>query len=364
MPLKCLSDEQELFSFHFDEQSWDMLRKQNQQLKHLIMPCCHARVVLKQSKLMTRFFAHARRGDCTTQPETAEHLLAKAQIAKAIEAAGWSVTTEKRGTTPAGEGWIADVLACYGKLSVAIEVQWSRQSDQETAYRQERYKASDVRGLWLFRQQEFVSSKEIPAFMLVFDELHRQFSVKVHAGLYNCQTIDLSRFIIGALSGSLKFAPAIGKEMPLQVFADEIDCWKCKRASKMITHFNIAASQVLNGFSDWSFILSDLEDQPNLPDLLQQILPSPSVLKLSGVGQIKKRYSKTRGQTYISNGCVHCDSLFGSVFVLPSNDPIKIHDSKILLSSALIEAAGGIAYGAKSWWFDESAFTEARMASD
>lgn len=185
MPLKCFSGELELFAFQFNNENWELLREQNRKSKNLRMPCCSSGVVLKQSKLMTRFFAHARKGPCTTQPETPEHLLAKAEIAKAIEAAGWIATTECSGTSPSGNCWTTDVMARKEELQVAFEVQWSPQSDTETTQRQERYRESSVRGLWLFRQKDFISSKEIPAFKLSFNAEKDSFSVVVCAGHYS-----------------------------------------------------------------------------------------------------------------------------------------------------------------------------------
>lgn len=331
---------------------------ENRQLRHLTMPCCGAGVVLKQSKLMTRFFAHARKGTCTTQPETAEHLLAKMEIAKAVEAAGWTVSTETSSTTPKGDCWTADVLACKGKSTVAIEVQWSSQTNEKTAFRQERYKQSNVRGLWLFRQDNFVSSKEIPAFKLIYNAERNSFSINVCDGLYSKQTVELENFIIGALNGALKFAPAVGHELPLEILGDEIDCWKCNRPSRVITHFKILANRLFKGFDNWLFSIQDIENEPIASQLLSQILPSAPQLTRAGIGQIKRRYSKTMKQSYISNGCVHCDSLFGSFYIRPSNDSIKFFDSKILLSPDLLASINAISYGAEAWWFDDSVDSE------
>lgn len=38
-------------------------------------------------------------------------------------------------------------------------------------------------------------------------------------------------------------------------------------------------------------------------------------LKTHGIGAVRKRFSKTRGSAYLSNGCVHCDALQGAFFV-------------------------------------------------
>lgn len=114
----------------------------------------------------TRFFAHRTRGTCTSSPETWAHLLAKDVIAKAAEAVGWEATTEEPGETPAGGNWIADVICQRSGENgrVAVEVQWSAQSIDETRHRQARYKESRVRGLWLLRRGDLPIERETPAF--------------------------------------------------------------------------------------------------------------------------------------------------------------------------------------------------------
>jgi competence CoiA-like predicted nuclease len=127
MPLKCQSPHGEEYSFRHASESWTALKALNATEHHLAMPCCGARVVLKRSRRGTQFFAHARRGDCTTAPESEQHLLAKDIIARAGETLGWQVTTEQRGMSPTGDSWIADVLCRNPKSqkAIAFEVQWS-----------------------------------------------------------------------------------------------------------------------------------------------------------------------------------------------------------------------------------------------
>ena len=169
MPLKCLLDGKPIFAFALSESDWDALKEENRNLRHLRIACCEAKVTPKTSKLGTQFFAHGRTEGYASPAETAEHLLAKAMIAKAAKDAGWEVDTEVSGCTPSGEQWVADVLATKGKARIAIEVQWSRQDQEETKRRQERYRQSGVRGLWLLRHPTLLLEKDTPTFRLRYN---------------------------------------------------------------------------------------------------------------------------------------------------------------------------------------------------
>lgn len=57
------------------------------------------------------------------------------------------------------------------------------------------------------------------------------------------QTIPLDEFIQGALTGRLRFAPLLGATVPIHVYAAEQPCWKCKRETWALMHFQIAATR-------------------------------------------------------------------------------------------------------------------------
>ncbi len=325
MPLKCLNGNEEVYAFNFSsDEDWEDLRKENSKTKALRMPCCNALVTLRTSKLGTKHFAHARIGSCTTAPEKAEHLLAKMAVVEAIKKTDWTPLPEQSGTSPSGEAWRADVLAIKGNTKIAIEIQWSRQDDAETERRQKRYAESGVRGLWLFKQKDFPVNREIPAFRLDLDPVSKTFDVKLPSARYRTglwknnaeeycwgQSIPLQAFVFGTLNKKLKFAPVLGKTIPLEVHAVTIDCWRCKKQTGIVMGLKFVVSRIFRGSSDIRFSIYD-----KLPSRDKEIMSilNPELLKTHGIGTIKPRYSKMAGEKYLSNGCVHCDALQGRFF--------------------------------------------------
>lgn len=211
MPLSCKSPDGREYAFHHDDASWELLALRNRNGKHLRTECCEHPVVLKKSPLGTRFFAHQRRCACKFQPESKEHLLAKDTIARAALSIGWTAETEARSLESMPD-WIADVLCSRSGRSalVAFEVQWTRQTQEESERRQAAYKAAGVRALWLMRQADVPISRDVPAFRLVFvPDASSQFQVWLPASHHPCiyelrskdrecdwaQRVDLAAFV-------------------------------------------------------------------------------------------------------------------------------------------------------------------------
>lgn len=371
MPLKCISDGQELFAFNITgTEDWNELRLRNAKDRSLRMPCCGADVVLKTSKLGTRYFSHARKGPCLTAPESSEHLRAKEIIATAVQRAGWVAQVEQSGQTSDQQNWTADVLASRGgKTAIAFEVQWSRQSLDETVQRQDLYRSASVRGMWLMRQHVFPISKEVPAFMLTFEEESGLFHVLLPAPSFNPvwvsardkhkpgnwqQRIELSHFVEGALQGKLRFAPQVGQTLPLEVCAAYTDCWRCKKTTGIIIELSFAGSRVLPGAGDVTASIYDFDDDGGSGSSLLMNTLRPGSLAQHGIGPIKPRYSRTEGQKYLSNGCVHCDALQGRFF-----DHEVAYDAHSIFSVDVLFDDKWICHledreALERWWFDDT----------
>jgi len=369
VPLKCIDNQREIFSFDFEsDEDWNALRLRNKATNSLRMPCCGAAVVLRTSKLGTKHFAHARRGPCLTAPESAEHLLAKRIIVEGIARAQWHAAPEQSGETPDVGAWKADVLASKGIAKVAFEVQWSRQTLDETLRRQERYRAAGVRGLWLFRQPDFPVEKEIPAFRLAYDELRKEFFVGLPSSEYDPeyltnsrrddpnfwqQTIELSEFVEGTLSGSLKFAPPVGATLPVEVVGAYTSCWKCRKETGIVTELLFRASQVFESCPDISISLETLGHPiPDGEQIVKELLPSDRLRQL-GVGEVKPRYSKTQERSYLSNGCVHCDALQGQFFEHQvANEQRTLFETEAEFRAEWVRHLEDHGINVNRWWFD------------
>ncbi len=284
MPLRCLDDAgRSLDASVIEPDAWAALAAANRRERHLRALCCGAPLVLKTSRLGTRFFAHLALGGCATGDEGPEHLHLKLLAIAAARAAGWDAAAEVAGTTPAGEPWRADVLARRGERTLAIEVQWSPQPDDETRRRHARYAASGVRCLWLFRARPPVDAA-IPA-------------VRVAGTLARGLTVlgmPAEAFLAAAFAGRLRFGFAAGTVAALTVAGGIARCWgeACGAHVRMVTGVAMTA-----GNSRCDVPLAGLGGMPALFAAVVAALPADP---LGG------RLRVTRDGRAVS-GCFACD---------------------------------------------------------
>ncbi|TEW54302.1 hypothetical protein E2R68_08490 [Psychromonas sp. RZ22] len=314
MPLRAILDDVEIQSFNLDIEEWNLL-KDTYKDKSLLMPCCPRKAIPKTSKLGMKYFAHSRRGDCTSAPETQEHLYLKFLVAKLAQQYEWDVTTEYAGSTPDGEKWVADVFCKKGTSKLAIEIQWSQQTNDEYLRRTQKYTSSGVRCAWLFRlrankeyyNSDFLESKELPYFG--FKHQNGEFVISRYM-------VSIEDFVGGMFSGSLAWEPKNNEEIFANIRYQTVICWACKMETNVITSVGMkkANNTSLRGFIDAPIWFTDkLVANWAAKNVPQQLLLTKQI------GEIKERYSKTVGETYLSNGCVHCDALQGNHFISIDN---------------------------------------------
>jgi len=368
MSLKCTSNDQELLSIDFDNEGWENLRARNRKDRALKMTCCGADVVLRQTKLGTQYFAHAKKGRCTAVTDTAEAMIAREAIAKAVRRAGWNASLEMPRAPVEEGGWTLDVQADReGGKPVAFKVQWGRLPLDEVAHYQAMSQAAGIRTLWFMRQQGIPVEKATPAFRLSHDVDTNTCFVSLPGPCYHPvfassknsegpnywqQHVDLGSFVEGALAGKLRFAPQVGCTLPLDVCVAYTECWRCKKTTGLVIDLCFAASRVLQGAADVTANIYDFDDERRGADLLMATLPVETLAR-HGIGAIKPRFSRTEGRTCLSNGCIHCDALQGRFF-----DHEVAYDAQPVLSVDVLFDDRWVSHledrdAIDRWWFDD-----------
>jgi hypothetical protein len=255
-------------------------------------------VVMKASTRGLKFFAHKARGPCHSAPETEAHLALKMLAAQAARRAGWTCSTEASGWSPSEETWTADVLAHKGQAKVAVEIQWSAQTNEDSLKRQERYRQSGVRCLWLFRRRGFPVSKDFPAACISGDTTK---GFEAHPG---GQAMPLDEFLDAIFAGRFRYGITLGAKALVRIQSGVLGCWKCGVVTRIVTFIEVFTGPhrfqlTVPGLSDFRDLLAPCGDR---------------IPKGSGVGVIKPRYSGTQKRSYMSNGCSDCDALIGEFF--------------------------------------------------
>ena len=349
MALRCVADDgTDLEASAFDRDEWEALRSQARARRHLHMPCCPARAVLKTSRLGTRFFAHKARDGCEWKPETPVHLHLKKLALLAAREAGWDATTEASGITGDGERWTADVLAIKGRFKVAVEIQWSGQTDEETLRRQERYRRSGVRGVWLLRQPGFPISHDLPA-ACIGGSVEEGLKVLIPrwAGMSVrdrkedrlwFQVLEPESFMQALFERRFRFGVGPTSHLRLNIETGVIDCWKCRKRTRIVTWLagNLGPHKIRHTL--------DLADGlPGLPRLIQD-----ATRYRWDIGEVRDRHSRTVEHSYVSNGCAHCDALIGRFFEHDAwyNDNETVGNIELPINK---DARNMIDYGTQSW---------------
>lgn len=318
MPLRAYINGKEFISCDLSDDEWNDLRAELKSKKSVLtLPCCGQEGYLRASHKGLKHFVHSKSAcPCDWKPESKEHLKAKIAIIEACRENGWEAVPEF-----SEEDWRADVLAVQGQKRIAFEVQWSRQSYEETRYRQARYKESKVRGCWFFRippkemmdyDKNIVADKDIPAFK-IFEDEHSDIIARVGQ-----RQMPLKVLVAGLLNRKLKFCRHIRlkPKQEVTVLFFEYPCWKCKKPQYCYTVYpkfrTVCGLEHMLMGEMWSE--DDIDKSPQIQAAVQRFLKSDKGRNLK-VGSIKRRYSRTAGDSYLSYGCYDCDAIFGDFYL-------------------------------------------------
>lgn len=360
MPLKSRTQAGEtIFAFNYDPSAWQALREDNRRRKHLIMACCGRSVIVKTSHLGTHFFAHSPDTRTPCARESEEHLLAKDLVARAVARAGWHAQTEV--ALEDGRS-IADVLATSNGRRVAFEIQWSRQALDETTRRHAAYRDASVRALWLFRQQDYPMDQAIPAFRLVRRDSERGFNVWVwsdtsHIGRrdrYASQEVDLQTFVCGALSGQLRWNPAVGITVPVLAHVSNGVCIKGHETRSLVS-LTLDVARLLPGHANIPLSMDEVGRA--CPELLRSekadVLLREHELKIAfGISNLSGRSWDPYYERYALPCCAVCGDLIASRLDGSEEKPVPDFELSLKLTSTLLQNLPELNARLARWWFD------------
>lgn len=328
MSFSCLQDGEKIYSFQYTAAQWLELKAQRNWL-NLRMPCCGASAILKTSSLGTQFFAHKSKQDqnChASDGESAEHIFAKYLVSKALYEEGWQVETEKRGQTDDGQLWVADIYAEHTEVSkgMVVEIQWSAQSYEQTAYRQSLYEKSNLRCVWLLRngrQRKAADAltghyaqrtKFLPVFTLIKAE---DKSFRVH-NIYiqpngneapQAISMELTDFIKCLFSKGLEFTPRGDCSEHLSLTLMKNQCCYCKKDIVVVgrvNHYKLHYGQKISLLHNATVRCVSRDCR----ELINHVFRP-----LYNFAEVKLRKNKTTKALYIANACIYCDSAMGSL---------------------------------------------------
>src|SRR5262249_50091527 len=118
------------------------------------------------------------------------------------------------------------------------------------------------------------------------------------------QVLPVEQLLAAAFSKQLRFGIPAGIGAQVEVMVGDLHCWSCGAETKIINGIDVVV-----GPNRFHFSVPDFDSHLGLFELIRHRLPSNLQ-----IGVVKQRFSRTEGRSYLSNGCVHCDALFGAFY--------------------------------------------------
>ena len=324
MPLSCIDPtdaDRGILAFDLTDDEWETLADRNREDRFLRMPCCNAQVVLRRSTLGTPHFVHkARPQDCPGGIETEHHFRLKTLVVERARLAGWEADCEVVGQTPGGKRWIADAFARKDGRTVAVEIQWSPQTHEETRRRQRRYAESDVRCLWLMHEARPLRFNDV-AIPVAYIDCDEKNDNDYWISLGDGSTMDATSFLDAVFGGRFKFGlpggrPRLEKMATVELWAAPGECWneQCRAPMDVLLEIVLSSGnrtvKIKAGLPYWY----DNADIENVDTAALESL-NPLLLEL-GIAVVKPR--NFHAESYrcdpkivpATNGCPKCDRIY------------------------------------------------------
>jgi competence protein CoiA len=99
---------------------------------------------------------------------------------------------------------------------------------------------------------------------------------------------------------------SVMERISIQIRVAPTDCWSCGAETTIVSSI-----QLMLGETRVECAVADFTAFPALIEPIKQ-----QIAGSENVSEIKMRFSKTLERSYMSNGCSHCDALFGQHFEL------------------------------------------------
>lgn len=257
MPFSCLSGKVVIYAEDFSAIEWEDLKLSTMRgIQNLTLPCCGTKASLRSGPSRQPHFAHIRGKSCKSdawsdysgihskrkkaKSESFDHQRIKDIIREIAVESGWWAQKEYEGHSPSGHRWIADVYAEKGEFKIAFEIQISPQQFSTYRIRQQRYRESGIKCIWLSCVTPEFSDEEIPVF-----ELSKTKGVFV---------IDFPKFFVPSLLKLPSEFSGISLGEFIQLMLDRCILWEQGWVSKY---------DMLASLEDWQRILKPLAEKNN-----------------------------------------------------------------------------------------------------
>lgn len=172
-----------IFAEDFSAPEWEDLKLRIMRgTENLTLPCCGAKASLRSGLSRRPHFAHFRGKSCKSdfwsdysgnkskrkngKSESFDHERIKEIIREIAKKSGWCTQKEYEGHSPSGDRWVADVFAEKGEFKIVFEIQITPQQFSLYRIRQQRYRESGIKCIWLSCAMPKFSDEEIPVFEL------------------------------------------------------------------------------------------------------------------------------------------------------------------------------------------------------